>query len=268
MSSEVWSHLGFDDRYRARIRAATVKIDPRHVVSHVSALAVHEVSHLRHWPRQVHVTDPDGGRGQIRDDLVKHSGPLSEFETEVIGGTRVTTAARTCIDVARTSSFEVAVAAIDEFLHVGAVTLPDLVSAFERCAFQRGRLAVQRALCFATEQSDSAGESWCRCVLHELGAPAPELQKEFRDARGRIAFVDFWFETSGVVVEFDGDQKYLQQRYGNGRTTSQIILDERKRERRLLALPEVREVVRVEWNDLDRAWHLRSMLAAAGVPLG
>lgn len=94
------------------------------------------------------------------------------------------------------------------------------------------------------------------------------LQKEFRDAHGFVGRVDFWFEREGVVLEFDGDQKYLVDRYSRGRTASQIVLDERKRERRLLALPEVHDVVRVQWRDLVDPWRLRILLVSAGVPVG
>ncbi|RKR72951.1 hypothetical protein C8E83_0033 [Frondihabitans australicus] len=268
VATDAWGRLDADQQYLLRVRAAALKVEPRHVASHASALAVHGLTSLHAWPRAVHLTDPDGGRGQSRTGLVKHAGPLDETEIESIDGIRVTSPMRTCLDLAVTAPFEITVASVDQYLRSERISHGQLMAAFERSPIDRGRALAERALRFANDLSDSAGESWCRCILHDLGAPTPIQQKEFRDARGRIAFVDLWFESCGVIVEFDGDQKYFQPRFAKGRTVSEIIVDERKRERRLLALPEVRDVVRVEWKNLLQPWQLRVMATDAGIPLG
>jgi hypothetical protein len=196
-----------------------------------------------------------------------HAGPLHPSESTLRDGVRVTTLARTCVDLAREAPFDVAVAAIDECLRRKLTTTAILLSSLNEVAGSRGARAAERAIEFANAKSDSAGESWCRCRLFELGTPRPSQQERFEDHAGLIGFVDFWFESVGVVVEFDGDQKYLHPRYSKGRTPGEIVVDERKRERRLLALATVREVVRVEWRDLVDPWRLRALLVGAGVPV-
>jgi hypothetical protein len=259
--------LGPRERHLTRLRAAVPRLEGRFVVSHVSALAVHGISCLRAWPDAVHLTDPAGGRGRQRGRIAQHAGPLGVGDIELVDGFRVTSATRTCIDLALTQPFDLAVAALDECLRRRLVTPQGLRETLDERAVGRGSRAALRVLDFASDKSDSGGESWCRCRLAEVGTPTPELQKAFSDDAGPIGRVDFWFDEVKVAVEFDGDQKYLDARYSEGRGTSEILLRERKRERRLLALREVTEVVRVEWKDLVDPWRLRSLLVAGGVPL-
>ncbi|MCU1528990.1 MAG: hypothetical protein JWP75_2753 [Frondihabitans sp.] len=215
----------------------------------------------------MHATDPERLRGQSWNGVVVHAGPIGGGDVELIDGLRVTTIERTAVDVALTAPFAAAVATIDATLRRPGVSSPALLAALAASPHARGRVAARRALEFASPRSDSAGESWCRCRLLELGAPSPELQRIFSDSLGDIGAVDFWFAEYGVVIEFDGDIKYLNERYRNGRSASRVVLDERRRERRLLALPEVRTVVRVDWRDLVEPWRLRRLLVEAGVPV-
>jgi hypothetical protein len=178
----------------------------------------------------------------------------------------VTTVAQTVVDIAITEPFEVAVAAADACLARGLVTREQLMSLVDEYRGRRGGSSASRVVVFSNAKSDSAGESWCRCRLAELGVTRLIQQQKFSDAFGLIGLVDFWLPEFGVVVEFDGDMKHLDPAYRRGQTAEQSILRERKRERRLLALPEVREVVRVEWRDLVEPWRLRTKLVAAGVP--
>lgn len=262
-----WAALDHDSRHLLGIRAAVPHVHSRYVVSHESALALHGVSCLRPWPPDVHITDPLGGRGCRHGRVIGHAGPLDPSEVEVVDGIRCTSLLRTCVDLAWSRSFEVAVAAADECLRRKLITPDRLRQEFESRETRRGRASAARALAFANANSDSGGESWCRCRLSELGTPVPVQQQEFSDGRGFIAFVDFWFPDHGVIVEFDGDQKYMNPRFSRGLTPAEIVANERKRERRLLALSQVREVVRVEWRDIVDPWRLRSLLVIARVPV-
>ena len=69
-----------------------------------------------------------------------------------------------------------------------------------------------------------------------LGFVVPELQVRFDDARGFIAFVDFFWRLICKVGEFDGQGKYVKGEYTNGRPTSEIVLQEKRREDRVRAL--------------------------------
>lgn len=261
-----WEAAGERDRHRLRVRGAADSLSSRLVVSHGSAAAMHGLRVLGAPPDRVHVTDPARTRSQRWSHVMKHAGPLDDEDVERMDGILVTTLGRTLIDVALTQGFAEAVVTLDSGLRRPGVTRAELLARLS-CRAARARVAAQRAIEFATPLSDSGGESWCRCRLAELGAPMPILQHVFRDALGDVGPVDFWFADAGVVVEFDGDMKYLDERYSGGLSASEVVLRERRRERRLLALPEVRDVVRADWRDLVEVWRLRRLIVGAGVPV-
>ncbi|HAP88677.1 MAG TPA: hypothetical protein DCR15_02325, partial [Arthrobacter bacterium] len=67
-----------------------------------------------------------------------------------------------------------------------------------------------------------------------------------------------------VVGEFDGVEKYVKPEYLKGRTASQTVVEEKKRENRIRATGF--NVVRWDWADLMEPGKLERKLAAAGVP--
>lgn len=255
-------------RHRLRVRAAGAALGARLAFSHLSAAAVHGLPLLFGEPDAVHVTDSQRVRGQRWSGVVKHPGPLDENDVVTVDGVRVTTVARTCIDVAAVADFASALAVVDAALHGSLVSRASLERQLADRGGRRGSASAARVAAIASERSDSAGESYARALLLTARAPEPELQHVFVDARGRIGPVDFWWERWGIVLEFDGDVKYQRPEYLRGRSAAQVALDERKRERRILALPQVRAVVRADWRDLRTEWRLQSMLAAEGLPFG
>ena len=83
------------------------------------------------------------------------------------------------------------------------------------------------------------------------------------DLEGFIARTDFFWPEYGVVGEFDGDAKYLDDELLDGRSTRETILAEKKREDRLRALGYA--VVRWDWNAVKNPEVLRRTLEAGGV---
>lgn len=262
-----WEGLDDADRHRLRLRAAVPALGGRLVVSHGSALALHGLPTLGDWPDRVHVTDPEHANGHSERFVVKHGGPLDPADTVVVDGIRTTSILRTLTDVARTARFSSAVVSTDAALRREGVTAEGLRALLTKQCRRHGSAAAARVVDFASALSDSPGESWCRCRMRELGAPTPVLQHRFPELRGRVGPVDFWFADQGVVVEFDGDVKYLDARFRGGLSAEQVVLNERRRERGLLRLDDVRDVVRVDWRDLVEPWRLRRLLVAAGVPV-
>jgi predicted transcriptional regulator of viral defense system len=72
--------------------------EPQAVVSHETALTVHELSDV--MPDRVHLTVPPGFRKAVPPGCVLHKATLPEQESEPRGGYLVTTPARTLVDVA------------------------------------------------------------------------------------------------------------------------------------------------------------------------
>ncbi|MFF2346736.1 hypothetical protein [Pseudarthrobacter sp. NPDC058119] len=143
------------------------------------------------------------------------------------------------------------------------LTRRQLIDASADLPSEAKRRRIECVLALADETSESVGESRSRAIIHVLGLPAPVLQRVFHDHDGFIARTDFFWPDAGVIGEFDGDAKYLDESLLSGRTTQEAILAEKKREDRLRALGY--KVVRWDWKTLATPDLLRQRLAAAGV---
>lgn len=181
------------------------------------------------------------------------------------GGLRVTTLARTAIDVARASGFPAAVAVVDWARWIKnpeRVSLDELWHEVERAGWRTGREHVTRAVEYSVELSGSFGESIARVTIILLGFEAPELQVVFRDAEGRIE-TDFFWRKVGIAGEFDGKVKYMRQEYTHGDPVD-VLWREKRREDRLRRM--VAGVLRITWDDVARPARLERLLLDAGVP--
>ena len=192
--------------------------------------------------------------------------------TDEIDGLLVTSLARTVIDVGRTSQLSLAVAMIDRALAekdarrdiLAATASPaDLEAEFHAIDSPRGRQRCRTALVLADGRSGSPGESLSRVGFHLLGLPMPLLQQAFYDAEGLIGYVDFWWPEFNLIGEFDGNGKYLRDELLNGRTTAEVVMDEKRRENRLRALGP--RITRWGWDVAVSLPELARHLAGAGL---
>jgi len=234
-----------DDAFLALIRATQLLADNELVFANLAAAAVWQLPIVGRWPERVSVAiaPASGGRSnsRIARSYVGHLPPSVEID-----GLRVTALRRTVVDVARTCSFEVAVAMVDAALHgqearralrarpaVAATALAQELAALRRVP---GAAKCRGVLEFADGRSGSPGESLSRVGIHRLGLPAPELQVPFYDRGGLIGVVDFWWPQANLIGEFDGVGKYLRDEFTNGRTPAEAVIAEKHREDRLRAL--------------------------------
>lgn len=235
-----WDRESAREQHLTLARAETLLRGRRLVLSHRSAAVAWGLPLLGEPPEAVHVIADRAGGGRSDDRLVRHclDVPVS---TERIDELEVTAIERTVVDVARTSRFAEGVMVADAALARGA-RLDDLVAELPPPG-SRGVKRAREVLAFADGRAGSPLESLSRVSIHEAGLPAPVLQHEFADREGRM-FADFWWPRSGVVGEFDGKTKYLDERYRSGRTIEQVLLDEKWREARLRRQRGVRDVAR------------------------
>ena len=89
-----WPQSSFDDLIQWTLWSRGVA-----VVSHQSAMAVHEISDL--MPAKIYMTVPPGFRKRPASGIVLYRDHLAPHETERREGFRVTTPLRTLIDAAR-----------------------------------------------------------------------------------------------------------------------------------------------------------------------
>lgn len=243
IATALWSTLDPNARYLCRIRAyAAVSGEPP-LFSHYSAAAIWGLPRPGAWPTDVHITLPQASGGRSRHGVVRHALARQPLVIER-DGLRVASVTDTAVEMARVLPFAEAVAMMDKAIHIprrGTIlaTREELERSLEALAGPArvtGRTGALRAGDFACTQSGSGGESHSRASIFLLGFLVPELQVRFSDARGFIAFVDFFWRTINKVGEFDGLGKYVKPEYTHGLTTAQIVMAEKDREDRVRAL--------------------------------
>ncbi|MFO7690211.1 MAG: hypothetical protein R6W83_06605 [Cryobacterium sp.] len=241
LSAALWATLDPTERYLCRIRAYAVSSAQPPVFSHHSAAAIWGLPRPAAWPADVHITVPQASGGRSRHGVVRHAVQRQPLTVER-HGLRVSSVTDTAVDMARVLPFAEAVAMMDRAIHVprqgvALATRDELERSLEALTGPaRGRAAALRAGDFASTQSGSGGESYSRASIFLLGFVVPELQVRFDDALGFIAFVDFFWRSINRVGEFDGRGKYITEEFTQGRTTAQVVLDEKRREDRVRAL--------------------------------
>lgn len=101
---------------------------PQVVVSHVTALALHDLSDAN--PARIHLTVPPGFRRQLPPEVVLHHELLRPSDWEEREGYRVTTPLRTLLDIAQsTASWPYLDAAVQDALQRGLVRRRQLLEA-------------------------------------------------------------------------------------------------------------------------------------------
>lgn len=190
------------------LAAATTRAGPGAVVSHQSAAYLHKIALLgRKGPATVHLTYPPGRGWNSRGSLRLHSALLApEHITDVLG-MRVTTGARTVVDLARTLPFRAGVVAADSALHQRLATGEDLMSVLGMCSRWQGTTVAAEVIAFADRRSESPLESIARVVFRDGGLPPPKLQALIGTAE-EVARVDFFWDSYRTIVEVDGAIKY------------------------------------------------------------
>lgn len=212
--------------------------------SHVSAAVIHGLPLLNRRLAEVSVVRAGGGHGGVSTTLHARRAVIAPPDATEVRGLPVTSLARTTADLVRILPFPEAVMLADAALRKGV----DRDELLERTASGRGCRMARRALEFADARSESAGESLSRVRIHNLGLPAPDLQRNLYDGRGRfIARVDFWWEEFRLAGEFDGAIKYGAN-LRPGQTPAEAIAQEKDREQQIITTDKY--VVRWGWANL------------------
>jgi hypothetical protein len=128
-------------------------------------------------------------------------------EIAVVGEMRVTTPARTALDLARRYPTGIAVAAVDALAQAVELKLADIELLVERYQGRRGMKAARTTLELVDGGAQSPKETWLRLLLMGAGFPRPQTQIAVRNEWGWAeAYLDMGWEDIKVAVEYDGDQ--------------------------------------------------------------
>ena len=251
-----------------RVMAARAAVGRDSVASHQSAALIHGLDLFPRPPEVLILTRPPNRRGARRksDGIFFHTAELPDDHVTTVLGVRVTTVARTVVDIARASSFMSSVVTADSALRAALVAEHDstfttkeaLISVCDACARWPGARNARRAADFADPRAESVLESCARVIFHEHGLEPPELQYTITGPDFRYT-VDFYWPRHRVIAEADGEAKYSDPR----RAIHQLERDQQLRD-------NGDKVVHFTWRELFKTPRSVSdrIRKACGLPAG
>lgn len=144
------------------------------------------------------------------------SGRVDDDEIISIGGVRVTTPARTALDIACRRPVDAAVAEIDALARATHLKTADVELLADRYPGRRGIRSARQALALVDAGAESPRETWLRLLLIRAGFPAPTAQIPVHDEFGVLAAVlDMGWEDIKVAADYEGDHHRVSRtRFG------------------------------------------------------
>lgn len=144
-----------------------------------------------------------------RGRITRHYSATGPEEVTRLPGTSimVTTVARTLQDCARSMPFREAVVLADSIMRRGLMEPHEVIETLLNLTGYGGSAGPLLAQA-VDASSESAGESLTRCLLMEHRLPSPVTQYPI-SCEGRNYRVDFAWPEARVILEFDGEQKYV-----------------------------------------------------------
>jgi predicted transcriptional regulator of viral defense system len=219
--------------------AAALATTAAAVASHQSAAVIHGLDIIGNPPRDVTLTrTPDRNRSP-QPGARLHWAQLPAEHITVRHGMRVTTVARTVIDLATTTEFRAGVVTADSALHQKLVTKAELELQLGTYKSRPGRQRATDVVAFADGLAESVLESLARVVFRDCGLPSPELQVWVGGAEV-VGRVDFLWRQLRTVAEVDGLMKYANP----ARAVLQLERDKRLRDAGY-------EVVHFSWQEVN-----------------
>lgn len=275
LPTEVWESLRPWEKYRMKIQAVHELAQYPPVFARESAAQIMGLPLVR-IPQEVQtVISPNNNGGQSNYGVHRISAVAGDPPPWEMFGLLVTPPPQTVRDLAVRLPLSESLPAMDYLLQrkilPGSPINTQLT--FSETSVQDSlapllygvqRRRVLRVLEVANPHSESPGESVSRAFMIEYGFPLPVLQSLFTDREGLIGRTDFHWEEYRLIGEFDGYEKYSDQRFLRGRTPSEVVVAEKNRENRLRA--KGYNVVRWVWRDLKDPRRLAQLLSEAGLP--
>ncbi len=141
---------------------------------------------------------------------------IENDETALLGGIKVTTPARTALDLACRYPVAKAVTAIDSLARATQLKTADVELLAERYKGRRGIRRARIAVSLVDAGAESPRETWLRLLLIRAGFPPPQTQIPVYDEYGQlVAVLDMGWEHLKLAVEYDGDHHWTDRRQFN-----------------------------------------------------
>ena len=244
-----WRGLTSRERHAVLARGVVLKAGTEVVVSHMSAVVLHDGPLWELPLAAVHVTRVDRRGGRTAAGVVQHRGELAVGDVVERDGVALTSATRTAMDLVMLLGLDRSLPVLDDFLRRRLTTRTELDACRRRMNAWPGTLVSDLAVRLCDGRRESVGESRSALCFFRGGVPRPQLQWPVHDEHGRvIARLDFAWPEAKVWVEFDGKEKYLRHRRP-GESVVDAVLREKRREERIARLTGWR-CIRLTWADL------------------
>lgn len=137
-----------------------------------------------------------GTDGRTRD--------LTDADTSVLGGVRVTTPLRTALDLGCNLRRREAMAALNAFARLHGITAQRLATELPRLRRRRGVVQLRELAPLVDPRIESQRESWVWLALHDHDVPMPEPQHWIEIDGVPTYRLDFAWILARVCVEYDG----------------------------------------------------------------
>jgi hypothetical protein len=258
-----WRAAGPEQRHLLAARAAAAAMKPPVVLSHTSAALAWGLPVWGVDLDAVHVTRPVRASARREAGVVHHQAALPRGHVLERDGLRVTSPARTVVDLARLAGFEPGVVTADAALHQKLVTPDDLLVMANELRDWPGSRAVGRAVSFADGLAETVGESRSRVLCHRFDLPTPRLQVEIRRDGVLLGRVDMLIDEWKLVLEFDGRLKYRLDGSTEPERLEGIVWAEKVREDSIRG--EGYGVFRIIWPDFSRPAATAERIRRAGM---
>jgi hypothetical protein len=172
------------------------------------------------------------------------------------------------VEVAIYEPFTLALQVLDMLLRTHTpfrVTRQRLLDVIDAWPVRSQARLARRTVMLADARSGSAMESLCRAIFLLYGFEPPDIQAEFSDSQGSM-YVDFYWASIRLVIEYDGQGKWMDPRLDTGRAQWDRIHRHNERHDRLLAQPGVDKVVHLVSEDLRDINTFVLRMTSLGIP--
>jgi len=212
MYPDVYLPRGADVTAVARAKAAWLWSERRAVVAGQSAAALHNAK----WVDGRRAAELLWHNRRPPEGIRTWADRCADDEVQEIDGIRVTTPARTALDLACRYPLGGAVAAVDALARATRLEVADIEFLADRYRGRRGIRRAREAIGLVDPGAESPKETWLRLLLIRNGFPRPQTQIPVYDEYGAlVAVFDMGWRDVKIAMDYEGEHHRIDRRRFN-----------------------------------------------------
>jgi hypothetical protein len=197
---------------------------PDAVFSHRTAVQLYRQPLLR-ARRLIDVTVEPPQNPPRRQGATGYKRELPPGHIRLLRGRRVTSPARTWLEIAAQVPQNELIVVGDAMLNNGAVTVAELAAMLEFFAGRRGVEEARRALPRLEPRSKSPGESQVRIRIEDEGMPRPLSNVDvFDESIGFIGCPDLLFKKAKIAIQYEGVRHREERQFEKDAVRDQLMI--------------------------------------------